>query len=106
MNGVEHFWQLHADRGQIIYVKKAAVIDFLSSNAPKRQTIRLRVQQFVQLVEAARVARIPVDLCQGFFDCVLHLWRLGTTALQPPFDDFLLSCTLCDPLRIGFGPFR
>ncbi len=46
VNGVEDFWQLDPDRGQIVYVKKAAVIDFLGSHAPKGQTIRLCVQQF------------------------------------------------------------
>ena len=34
MNGVEDFWQLDADGGQIVYVKKAAVIDFLGSDPP------------------------------------------------------------------------
>src|SRR5262245_22455617 len=81
MNGVEDFWQFHTDRGQIVYVKKAAVIDFLSSDPPKGQAIRLCVQQFVEPVETARVARIPVDLCEGFFDCLLHLRRFCTASL-------------------------
>ena len=62
VNGVEDFWQLDADGGQIVYVKKAAVIDFLGSDPPKSQTIRLCVQQFVQLVEAARVTALSVNL--------------------------------------------
>src|SRR3954462_9482191 len=106
MNRVENFWQLHPNRSQIIYIEKAAVIDFLRSDAPKSQAIRLRVQQFVELIETALVTRIPVDLCERFFDCLLYLRRLGTTTFQPPFDDFLLSRALCDPLRVGFGAFR
>ena len=106
VNRVEHFWQLHPDRGQIVYVKKAAVIDLLCSDTPKGQTIRLGVQQFVELIETARVARVPVDLCEGFFDCLLYLRRLRTTTLQPPFDDFLLSRALCDPFGVGFSAFR
>src|SRR5262249_55688835 len=96
MNRVEDFWQLHPDRGQIVYVEKAAVIDFFSSDAPKGQTIRLRVQQFVELIETALIARIAVDLCESFFDCLLYLRRLGTTTLQSPFDDFLFSRALRD----------
>src|SRR5437773_12470576 len=96
VNGVEDFWQLHANGGQIVYVKKAAVVDFLGSDSPKGQTIRLCVEQFVQFVETARVARIPVDLCEGFFDCVLYLRCLGTTSLEPPLNDFPLFLVLCD----------
>src|SRR5438046_9068842 len=106
VNGVEDFWQLHANGGQVVYVKKAAVIDLLGSDSPKGQTIRLCVQQFVQFVETARVAWIPVDLCKGFFDCVLYLRCLRTTSLQPPFTAFLLSRALCDPLRVGLTARR
>ena len=77
VNGVKNFGQLDPNRRQFIHVKKAAVIDFLGSDAPKGQTIRLCVQQFVELIETARVARIPVDLCEGFFDCLLYLRRLA-----------------------------
>ena len=106
MNGVEDLWQFNADRGQFIYIKKTPVVDFLRCDAPKRQSIRLGVQQFVQLVEAARIARIAVDLGQCFFDCLLHLRRLGRTAVQPPLNDFLLPSALCDPFRIGLSAFR
>ena len=64
---VEDFWQLHPDRGQIVYVKKAAVIDFLGRDPPEGEPIRLGVQQFVERVEAARVARLAVDLCAELF---------------------------------------
>ena len=39
VNGVKDFWQLDADGGQIVYVKKATIIDFLGCDPPKRQTI-------------------------------------------------------------------
>src|SRR5439155_27108030 len=79
MNGVEDFWQLDADGGQIVYVKKAAVIDFLGSDPPKSQTIRLCVQQFVQLVEDARVTALSVNLYQRSFDRQLHFRSFGAT---------------------------
>src|SRR5262249_6641851 len=106
MNRIEDCWQLYPDRGQIVYVEKAAVIDFLRSDAPKGQAIRLCGQLFVELIETAPVARVPVDLCERFFDCLLYLWRLGTTTLQSPFDDFLFSGALRDSLRVGLSAFR
>ena len=39
VNGVEDFWQLDADGGQIVYVEKATIIDFLGCHAPKRQAV-------------------------------------------------------------------
>jgi hypothetical protein len=39
VNGVEDFWQLDPDGCQIVYIKKAAVIDFLRSDPPKGQTV-------------------------------------------------------------------
>ena len=62
MNGVEHLRQLDADGRQIVYIKKAAVIDLLRSDAPKGQTVLLRVQQFVELVETSRIAALSVNL--------------------------------------------
>src|SRR5215208_2253796 len=79
MNCVEDFGQLHPNCSQIVYVKKTAVIDFLRSDTPKGQTIRLCVQQFVELIETMLVSRIPVDLCERFLDRLLYLRRLGTT---------------------------
>ena len=106
MNRVEDFWQLHTDCGQIVYIKKAPVIDFLGSDTPKRKTIRLRVQQSVECVETAGVARISVDLCECFFDCLSYRRCLVTTTVQPPLDDFILTGALRDPFRVGFSTFR
>jgi hypothetical protein len=106
VNGVEDLWQFHADRGQIVYVEKAAVINFLSSDAPKRQTIRLCIEQFIELVKTARVARIPIDLGESFLDGLLYLRCFGATTLKPPFDDFPLSSAFCDPFWVGFSAFR
>ena len=43
VNGVKDLWQLDPNRGQVVDIKKAAVINFLGGDAPKRQPIRLRV---------------------------------------------------------------
>ena len=39
VNGVKDLWQLDSNRCQIVHIKKATVVDFLSSNPPKRQPI-------------------------------------------------------------------
>ena len=106
MNGVEDLWQFDPNRRQIVYVEKTAVIDLFGRNAPRRQPIRLRVEQFIQDVEAARVAGLSVDLCQGFVDRLLHLRRFGTKSLQASLDDLFFSNALCDPFWISFGALR
>src|SRR5436190_12090808 len=89
VNGIENLWQFDPNRSQLIYVEKTAVIDFFSRDAPKRESIRLRVEQFIQRIETARIARLSVDLRQSFFDRLLHLRRFSTASLQTPFDDLL-----------------
>ena len=106
MNRVKYFWQLNANRRQIIYVEKTAIIDFLGSDTPKRQPKRLRIKQLIQCVETARIAWLPVDLSQRPFDCLLHLRRFPATALQTSLDDLLLADAFCNPLWIGFGASR
>ena len=106
MHGIEHFRQLDPDRCQIINVEKAAVIDFLGRDAPKRQPIRLRVQQFVQFVEAAWIPALSVDLRQCLFNRLLDPRRFFATALETPLDDFFFTSAFCDPFRIGFRAFR
>src|SRR5206468_7999065 len=66
VNGIENLWQFDPNRSQLIYVEKTAVIDFFSRDAPKRESIRLRVEQFIQRIETARIARLSVDLRQSF----------------------------------------
>ena len=106
MHGVEHLWQLDPNRRQLVYVEETAVIDFFRGDAPKRKAIRLRVEQLIQDVEAARVARFSIDLRQRLFHRLLHLRRFGTKPLQASFDDFFFANSLRNLFRIGFGPFR
>ena len=105
VNGVKHLWQFNPDRRQIVHVEKTAVIDFFGRDAPGRQPIRLRVEQFIQDVEAACVARLSVDLRQRSFERLLHLRCFGTKSLQASLDDFFFSNALCDPFWISFGAF-
>ena len=61
------------------------------------------VQERIERIETARIARRSVDLRDGLRDRALHLRRLLAAALQPPLDDFLFSCALRYPFRIRRG---
>ena len=96
MNGVEHPGQLDPNCRQIIDVEKTAIIDFFCRDPPKRQPIRLRVQQRIQRIKAARIARISIDLRHCFFDRLLDLW----------LDDLLFTGAFRNSFRIRFGALR
>ena len=64
------------------------------------------VQEFIEFVEAARVAWPTVDLGERLFDRLLHLRRLLATPLQPALDDFFFAGALGDSFRIGLGASR
>src|SRR5436305_219110 len=89
----------------MVHIKKTTVIKFLCSDSPKRQPIRLRVEQLIQRIKAARVAGLPIDLNERLFNCLLDLWRFRATAFQTPLDDLLFTNALCDAFWIGFGAF-
>ena len=106
MNGVKHFWQFDPNRCQIIYVKKTAVIDLFGCDTPKRQSVGLRVEQFIERVKTAGITSFPVNLCQRLFDRLLHLRRFGAKPFQPPLDDLFFPNPLGDPFGIGLGALR
>src|ERR1700688_2299820 len=85
VRGVEHFRQFHPDRCQIVYVEKAAIINFFGCDAPECEAIRLRVEQLVQTIEAARITRPSVNLLERLFNRALDLRRFLTTPLQTAF---------------------
>src|SRR5713226_8990263 len=72
-------------------------------HAPKSEPIRLRVQELIQFIEAARIAWPAIDLSERLFDRLLYLRRLLTAPLEPAFDDFLFARALGDAFRIGLG---
>ena len=51
----------HPQRGELVDVEEAAVVDFLGRDAPVRQAVRLLVQQPIERVEAARLAGDAVE---------------------------------------------
>lgn len=91
MRGVEHRGLVDTTRGEVVDVEEAAVVDFIASNSPVRETIRLRLQQCVQRIEtvAERVERNPSEKsCR----------RLGSTMRRasPLLRSYLLDETLAE----------
>ena len=103
VNGIENLWQFNPDRRQIVHVEKTAIINLFGCDSPIGQPVRLRVEQLIKGVEAARVARLPIDLSQCLFDCLLYLWRFRATAFETSLDDFFLSNALRNAVRVGFS---
>src|SRR5438046_9498808 len=102
MNSVEDLGKLNPDRRQIINIKKAAVINFLRGDPPKCDPVRLRIEQLIEGIEAARVARFAVDPRQCLFDRLLYLGLFRTPALQTSVDDLRFTSALRDTLGRGF----
>ena len=103
---IKNFRHFHANGREIVYVEKATVVDFLGSNPPVGQPIRLRVEQFIQFIETARVSGSPIDLDKRFLDRFLHLGRFLGATLETSLDDLFFPRPLLDSLRINVRPSR
>ena len=106
MRLVKNLRQLHPDGRKIVHVEKAPVIDLLRRDPPEREAIRLIAEECIERIEAARIARRPVDDREGFFDRFLHRGRFLAATLQPTLDHLLFPRPLGDALRIGLGAAR
>ena len=70
VRGLEHGVVFHPQGGEIVDVEKAPIVDLVGSHPPVRNAIRLRLEQGVQRVEAARLAWRAVELLQRPVDRV------------------------------------
>ena len=61
---------LHAQRRQIVDIKKAPIVDFVRCDPPVREPVGLRIEQHMQRVEARTVARDAVQALQLVLDRV------------------------------------
>ena len=52
---------LHPQPDQIVDVEEPPIVDLFAGHSPKRQPVRLFLQQFMQRVEAVRLARSSVE---------------------------------------------
>src|SRR5438067_7401853 len=89
MGRIEHFRQFHPDRREIVHVEETPIVDLLCGDAPESEPIGLIVEERVERVEAARVARCAIDLRHRLLDRGLDLRRFLAPPLETAFDDFL-----------------
>src|SRR6266487_946339 len=82
VNSVENLWQFYPDRRQIVHIEKAAIINFFGRDPPVSEPVRLRIEQFIERVEAACISRLAVDLGQCLFNCPLNLRRFCATSFE------------------------
>ncbi len=61
MGGLEDILALHCQRGQVVDVEEATVVDLVRADAPVRKAIALVLEQVIHEREAARVARRAVE---------------------------------------------
>src|SRR3989441_10588816 len=80
MGGLEDRRLFHAQRRQLVDVEEAAIVDVVGRHAPRREAKDLRREQFVQRIEARRIARATVELLHLLFDATYDLGRASAKA--------------------------
>src|SRR4051812_29407197 len=94
MHSIEHAWVFYANRREVVHIKKAAVIDFVGSNTPVRESIPLLVEKFLELIETFRVTLLSINLGEGMIERSPHAGRRPNQLLKTPGCDFLLAIPL------------
>ena len=90
----EHRRLLHADGGQPVDVEEAPVVDLVAGHAPEGQAVRLRVEEPLQEVEAARIAGRTVEDPDVLVDVQPHRLAAVAQRRQPALGDLLLAGAL------------
>src|SRR6516162_9346162 len=91
---LKHFRPLHADGGQFIDIKKAPIIDFFGCNPPIGESIGLRLDELVQLVETVGVTRSPIESSNRLIDGRSYMRAGVIERRNAPLDDLLFSSAL------------
>ena len=99
MRPLEHLRVLHAERGQLVDVEEPPVVDLFRGDAPVGQAIRLRRQQIVEPIEAARMVPLAVERLHRPLDVRQHRGRVGRQPRETALDHFLLAVALGARLR-------
>ena len=81
----------HAQRGELVDVEEAAVVDLFGGDAPVREAVRLQVQQPVERVEAARLPGAAVQPADAALDQIADAAAGGGERREAPLDDLLLA---------------
>src|SRR5579862_8496763 len=98
MRRLENLLIFHAQRGQVVGIKKSAIVDVIGGNSPVRQPESLYFDEFMQIVEARRVGRMAVDRLHGRMNSTGDLERSRTQFSQAALVDFFVPVSLRDEL--------
>ena len=88
VGGVEHRRVFHAQRGEVVDVEKAPVVDLVGGDTPVGEAVALELDQLVQQVEAGGITGAAVEFRQIVGDMVGDIgaaslraarWRLCTS---------------------------
>ena len=103
---VEHHRVLDADGSERVDVEEAPVVDLLRRDAPPGQSVRLRGQQPVEQVEAARHPGLAVEPAHVLLDEAAHQPARIAERGKPPLHHLLLAPPLLLPGRIALVALR
>ena len=91
---------LHADRGQLVDVEEAAVVDFVGRGLPVHQPIDLPIEEVVEAVVAARILRRAVEIAHVSGDVGGDPGGAAHEAAKPVLDDLLFPLPFRHPRRV------
>ena len=98
----EDLAMLHLDRGQLVDVEEAAIVDFVGRDPPVGQAIRLLADAAASSRSKLRASpRVPLSCCRLASIAAATAGELVDQLLQAPLDDFLLAVLFGDPLPVG-----
>src|ERR1700676_2035036 len=101
MSGFEDRFILHSQPGQIIGIKKTAVINIIRGDSPIGQAKSLRFNKFVELVETGGIGGSSIDEIDRIHNTGDNCWRSRAQLSQPALVDFLIAIALRDALAVS-----
>src|SRR5262245_44012890 len=103
MSVLKNRGDFYPDSGQIVNVKKAAVVNLLRGHFPGCRTVRLGVDQCIQKVETTRLSTNSVKHENCFFDGQAHIGTAPVQCGNPPLNNLLFAEPFFDPFWRYFG---
>ena len=93
----------HANRGQVVDVEEAPIVDLLGGDTPVGEPIDLGADQLVQTLNDCGVARCAVEFDHDGRDGFARLRTLLSQVLEAALDDLALAMAYRNTRRIGLG---
>ncbi len=96
MRGDKNLVAFHAERCELVDIEKAAVVDLVGSDAPKRQAVWLFVKNLMQQVKALRFTGFAIEIGNQRVDVLADNFVVARQRRQPSLDDFIFAQSLGD----------